>query len=142
MRTVSQHDAEDLMQDVFLRMANHKGLGMIENLQAFMFTTATNLLRDRWRRNNAKHAPNLVNCEDVRLEAGASDPCEILDWRERLDQINDEIARLKAKPRCAFELSRLHGRSYNEIASHMQVSVSMIEKHISCTLSRLRQAAI
>ena len=73
MRTVSLHDAEDLMQEVFLRMAKHNGLGQINNLQAFMFTTATNLLRDRWRRRNAKYAPTMVCCDDVRLEAGATD---------------------------------------------------------------------
>lgn len=142
MRTVSPLDAEDLMQEVFLRMARHKDLAQIDNLQAFMYTTATNLLRDRWRRNNAKYAPTMVSCDDVLLEAGATDPAEIVEWQESLEKVAREIERLKEKPRCAFELSRIHGRSYIEIAKHMSVSVSMIEKHISCTLTRLRQATI
>ncbi len=140
MRTVSEHEAEDLVHDVFVRMAKHKGLGVVDNLQAFLFTTATNLLRDRWRRSNAKYAPTWVNCEDVNLEAGAQDPCEVADWQEQLDRVNSEIARLREKPRHAFKLSRMHDRSYSEIADDMEVSVSMIEKHISSALVRLRHA--
>ncbi len=140
MRTVSEHEAEDLMHDVFVRMAKHKGLGMIDNLQAFMFTTATNLLRDRWRRANAKYAPVWVNSEDVNLESGAQDPCEVADWQEQLDRVSAEINRLKEKSRHAFELSRLYDRSYAQIADEMAVSVSMIEKHISSALVRLRRA--
>jgi len=140
MRTVSEADAEDLMHDVYLRMASHKGLSMIDNMKAFMFTTATNLLRDRWRRANARYAPTLVNVEDLNLIADGADPAEVVDWRESLDLVNMEMGRLPEKPRLAFELNRMGGFSYAEIADVMEVSVSMIEKHISLALRRLRTA--
>ena len=140
MRTVSQADAEDLLHDVYVRMASHKGLGMIDNMKAFMFTTATNLLRDRWRRANACYAPTLVNFEDLNLIAGGSDPAEVVDWCESLARVKLEIERLPEKSRLAFELNRMGGFSYAEIADVMAVSVSMIEKHISLALRRLRTA--
>jgi DNA-directed RNA polymerase specialized sigma24 family protein len=45
---------------------------------------------------------------------------------------------MKFSARLAFELNRLGGFSYAEIADVMAVSVSMIEKHISLALRHLR----
>jgi len=140
MRTVSEADAEDLMHDVYVRMASHQDLGLIDNIRAFMFTTATNLLRDRWRRANAQCAPTFVDFEDLNLVAGGSDPAEVADWRQGLARVNLELSRMPEKSRMAFELSRMGGFSYADIADVMAVSVSMIEKHISLTLNRLRTA--
>jgi len=138
MRTVDEADAEDLMHDVYLRMAGHSDLGVVDNLKAFMFTTATNLLRDRWRRANAHYAPTLVDFEEMNLATGGSDPAEVAEWRESLTRVHKEMGRLPTKSRRAFELNRMGGFSYADIADMMMVSVSMIEKHISLTLNRLR----
>lgn len=140
MLTVSEADAQDLMHDVYLRMANHHDLSSVQNMRAFMFTTATNLLRDRWRKANAKFAPTLVNYEDCYLSDEAGDPCEVVDWQDRLKRVRRAISLLPAKPKRAFEMSRLQSRSYAEIAEQLQVSVSMIEKHISFALNRIRPA--
>ena len=139
MRTVNEADAEDLMHDVYMRMSAHQGLSLIGNIKAFMFTMATNLLRDRWRRANARFAPTLVNYEDYSLSDGVSDPVEVLDWQERLDRVQKRLEVLPAKSRQAFELSRTGGYSYAEIAETMNVSVSMIEKHISLALRQIRE---
>jgi len=140
MRTVEEAEAEDLLHEVYLRLIKCRGPGLIDNVQAFMFTTATNLLRDRWRRSNARFAPTLVNFEDCNLMAGAADPAEVVDWRERLERVEKAMAALPPKPRLAFELSRMQDRSYSEIALELDVSVSMIEKHISTALNQLRAA--
>ena len=139
-RSVDESEAEDLVQDVYLRIARHPGLGMVENLQAFLYTTATNLLRDRWRRANAKYAPALVNIEDCVLAVGASDPAEIVEWRETVERLAEAFETLPEKPKKALHLHRFWGCSYAEIAEQLEVSVSMIEKHISASLSHLRKA--
>jgi len=142
MRTVSEVDAEDLMHDVYVRMAGHRGLITIDNLQAFMFTVATNLLRDRWRRANALHTPVLVNIDDFELAAGADDPAEVARWQESLESVSEAFEKIPRESRHAFTLSRSGGCSYAEIAEQLEVSVSMIEKHISSVLCRLRQAVV
>ncbi len=140
MRTVDQPEAEDLLHEVYLRLIRCRGLSLIDNVQAFMFTTATNLLRDRWRRANARFAPTLINFEDCDLTAGAADPAEVVEWQERLERVRKAMSELPPKPKLAFELSRMHDRSYSEIAFELDVSVSMIEKHISTALNQLRSA--
>ena len=140
MRTVDEAEAEDLLHEVYLRLARHTALGAIQNLQAFMYATAINLLRDRWRRCNARFAPNWVSFEDCCLVAEGCDPSELLDWQDRLKRVNVALAALPPKPRRAFVLSRKQSCSYAEIARQLNVSVSMIEKHISMALGQLRTA--
>jgi len=48
------------------------------------------------------------------------------------------LAGLKPNTREAFELHRIHGNSYAEIALQMGVSVSMVEKHIMAAIAALR----
>jgi RNA polymerase sigma factor (sigma-70 family) len=68
------------------------------------------------------------------------DPAELLDWQDRLKRVNVALAALPPKPRRAFVLSRKQSCSYAEIARQLDVSVSMIEKHISMALGQLRMA--
>ena len=140
MRTVDDAEAEDLLHEVYLRLARHHSLASIQNLQAFMYATAINLLRDRWRRCNARFAPNWVSFEDCCLVAEGCDPSELLDWQDRLKRVNKALSQLPPKPRRAFVLSRKQSCSYAEIARQLNVSVSMIEKHISMALCQLRTA--
>lgn len=48
-------EAEDLAQEVFERLARQSDLGRLEQLDGYVFTVATNLLRDRARKR-VKHA--------------------------------------------------------------------------------------
>ncbi len=140
MRTVSEAEAEDLMHDVYVRIAGYKGLSTIDNLRAFMFTMATNLLRDRWRRANALHAPTWVDIDDFELTVGSDDPAEVTCWQESLDRVTRAFEGISENSKQVFTMSRLGGCSYAEIAERLEVSISMIEKHISAVLSRLREA--
>ncbi len=49
-RTHNASDAEDLVQDVFIRLVRLGPAPEIHDIEAFIFRTATNLLRDAARR--------------------------------------------------------------------------------------------
>ena len=49
-RRIPKDDVDDLVQDVFVRMASRPEVESMERLDAYLFTTAANLLRDRHRR--------------------------------------------------------------------------------------------
>ena len=51
--TFREDVAEDLMQELFLKLAGSKGLDKVGNLAAYARTTAINLAFD-WRRREAK----------------------------------------------------------------------------------------
>src|SRR4051794_37117020 len=49
-------DVEDLVQDVFVRIAGREGGDRVDNLGAYVLRTAVNVLADRGRRGRARRA--------------------------------------------------------------------------------------
>jgi RNA polymerase sigma factor (sigma-70 family) len=135
---LSSHDVEDLTQEVFLRLARPIHRDCLRQPDAFLFTLARNLVRDRARRLYTRAARSAVNLEDLNL------PCELptleesVEYEERLQDATQALEGLKSETRRAFIMHRVFGCSYAEIASELGVSVSMIEKHIMCAIAALR----
>jgi RNA polymerase sigma factor (sigma-70 family) len=132
-------DVEDLTQDVFVRLAGPGAQTDLLKPDAFVFTLARNLVRDRARRLHTRAMAISVGVEDIdELRCERPTPEQLLDISQRLQRVEKTLAGLKPATREAFELHRIHGHSYAEIALKMGVSVSMVEKHIMAAIAALR----
>ncbi len=60
-------DVADVVQEAYLRLVRYKHPEEIENVQAFLFTTASNLMRDRFRRAKTRMAGQHVPIDEVEL---------------------------------------------------------------------------
>lgn len=132
-------DANDLAQEVYLRIARHKDVSQIQSLKAFVFKIAKNLLRDKSRRCATKLTASCIHEDDVVLESFGSDPLQQIVADETVRNVDAIIEGLSPACQEAYMLSRNYHYSYVAIADHMQVSVSMVEKHISSALHALRE---
>jgi RNA polymerase sigma factor (sigma-70 family) len=137
---LTTQDVEDLTQDVFVRLASHCPPDL-RRPEAYVFTLARNLLRDRARRLHTRAAQSSVTLDDVDLSCGAARPDEVLEQGERLERAADALAALRPATRRAFLLHRVHGHSYAEVATATGVSVSMVEKHVMAAIAALRATA-
>jgi len=137
---LNPHDVEDLTQEVFLRLASPPTKPDLRNADAFVFTVARNLVRDRARRLHTRAAATSVGLDDLELPCGRPPPDELLMQRERLDRASATLDSLKAKSRHAFLRLRVEGCSYADVAADLGVSVSMVEKHVMAAASALRQS--
>ena len=133
-------DVDDFAQEVYLRFLRREGRRQIHSDRAFLFTTAVNLLRDRSRRLTTRLERASVPVDDVSLSGAGEDPFEQVLCDEELRLMLSALDDLSSDCRQAFWLSRIDGQSYAEIAEKLSVSVSMIEKHISAALKRIRGA--
>lgn len=132
-------DVEDLTQDVFVRLAGPSAQAELLKPDAFVFTLARNLVRDRARRLHTRAASMSVDAADIDdLRCERPTPEQSLELTQRLLQVEQALVALKPNTREAFELHRVHGKSYAEIALHMRISVSMVEKHIMAAIVVLR----
>ncbi len=131
-------DVDDLTQEVFLRLAGSGCPAELQRPDAFVFTLARNLVRDRARRLHVKAASVSVGLDDVELRCHGPTPEEALEFDERLTRVLAVLEALKPATRRAFLLHRVHGCSYAEIARETGVSVSMIEKHVMAAIAALR----
>jgi RNA polymerase sigma-70 factor (ECF subfamily) len=135
-RVHSRIEAEDLTQEVFLRLVRRLDLDTIENPEAFVFQTAMNLLRDRSRRGKTQlsHLSDLAHRERSIEELS---PERVFDSRQSLNLVLSVLEELDERSRDAFILHRLEGMKHAEIASLYGVSVSSVEKYIIKALALL-----
>ena len=142
MRLNSEAAAEDIVQDIYVRLAGVSAEG-VENPSAFLYRLGTNLMLDRLKhqrraaaRDDAWHGSRFVRAgrEDV-----ANDPPieEALGARLRLQKIVDAMEELTPQRRRAFQLHKFEGLSHAETAAAMGISRSAVEKHISAALRLL-----
>lgn len=137
---LSHADVEDLTQDVFLRLARLPDREVVRSPDAFVFTLARNLVRDRARRLHVRAATLSVSIEETELCSDAPSPDEVIEVDERLRAALEVLGSLKPATRDAFLMHRVDGHSYSDIATITGVSVSMIEKHVMAAIHALRHA--
>jgi RNA polymerase sigma-70 factor (ECF subfamily) len=135
---LSAADVEDLTQDVFVRLASPGGQTDLLKPEAYVFTLARNLVRDRARRLHTRAVARSVALDEVELRCGRPTPDQRLELEQRLADVEQVLAALKPRTREAFVSHRVHGESYATIATQMDISVSMVEKHIMSALIALR----
>ena len=136
---ISAEDAEDLAQEVFLRLARLGQISELRDPEAFVFTLARNLLRDRARRFHTRCSNASVAIEELNLPCSRPTPDQTFEHYEQLKSADTALASLKPSARAAFIMHRVDGLGYSDVAARMGVSVSMVEKHIMAAIAALRE---
>ncbi|UYB51072.1 sigma-70 family RNA polymerase sigma factor [Xanthomonas sp. AM6] len=134
-------DAEDLAQEVYLRLLRSTGENAeaVANPEAYLFTVAANLAREHARARSA-----LPPLEDVELLAEVLKSEEDVEGeferRQRWSDIRSTIARLPPTTRRMMELHYRDGLECPQISAQLDVSVHMVRKHIGKGLDACRKA--
>lgn len=136
-RGVRRDDVDDLIQEVYLRLMRRPDSAGILCPQAFVYTTAANLLRDDYRRRRVRGEHPPAKLDSIELPAEGEDPERSAEVSQHLEAMQDTIRALKPATRRVFLGHRLRGESYAELASLLGVSVSMVEKHMIAAISAL-----
>lgn len=142
-RLRSMAAAEDLVQDLYVRVASLDSDEPVENPSAYLYRLASNLMLDRLRSDRRAGARDSAWLQSQRRElhgeAVADEPSaeQNLAGRQRLAQLTRAIAELPPKTRRAFELHKLEGLTQEETARVLGVSRKTVEKQISAALQRL-----
>lgn len=135
--------AEDLVQELYLKVAGRPAGEVADNPAALLYRMGLNLMVDRTRgeaRSAARDAQwrgatrTAVAGEDIAEEPAAD---EAAASRQRLRQLVEAVAELAPQMQRAFTLHKLEGMSHAETARAMGISVKSVEKHISAALKNL-----
>lgn len=130
-------DIDDLVQEVFLRLAKRSQFETIENLEAYVFQIAASVIRDRGRRQiTHRHSAHIVLDE---FSAPSSDitPERVLLGREALARLATALSELPTRTRDVFILRVLERRKYANVASDLGISIRAAEKHMAKALAHL-----
>ncbi|CAN5665602.1 sigma-70 family RNA polymerase sigma factor [soil metagenome] len=138
-RRVGRQDADDLVQDSFVRLADAGKDRAIDKPEAYLSRIAGNALRNRARA--AFHRSIAQNDIADHPQAGATDLTLALEARDMLNRLQAAIDKLNPKTREIFMAHRLDGATYGEIAERMGLSVKGVEWHMTKAIAHLHRAA-
>lgn len=147
--TGSRTAAEDLVQEVFLRLIEAiKRYDHRERFEAYLFRIAGNLNRDRLRK--ARRSREVLRFGEMADDAGASafsevfeDPTErspesALEQAEQVGQMQAALGRLSSAEREVIALRHFSGLSFGEIAKLMGTPLGTALARAHRGLARLR----
>ena len=125
----SAQDAEDLVQEAWVRLAGYQREQIVERPEAFMMRTALNLSIDAHRARTTRGDEVLVE-EAVIIDLAPTAEDSMLA-KERLARLSEGLSRLSETTRSILLSNRLDGLTYGEIARARGVSVSTVHTHVA-----------
>ena len=129
-------EAEDLAQEVFLRLLRLDDPTVVNHPRAFLFRIASNVVND-WR---DRHYRVEVRNPDRFDELGSeSDPYADTVAGERARALDRALDRLPPSQRAAIVLKTKHGMSHKSIARHIGASERMVKRYLIKGYAGLRQ---
>jgi RNA polymerase sigma factor (sigma-70 family) len=139
-RVRRQPDSADLAQEVYLRMLRVTDIETIRNPESYLFTVASNLVKEHGRRGQKeRHALDvqdpLVHEQLFTTPSFGGD----LDQEQRTERLREVLQQLPPKCRAAVVLQYWHHQSYEEIAQQLGISTHMVKKYLSQALVHCRR---
>jgi RNA polymerase sigma-70 factor (ECF subfamily) len=130
--TLNASVADDLLQELFLKLRAAEGLALANNPRAYVFRAAIHLAFD-WRRARRPTEP-------LSAEPAAADrsPLERLIDSEELEQVLDALQHLSALGRQVIVLHYLQRQDYADIAAQVGKTEHQVRALAAKALGQLR----
>ena len=135
-RRAGAAEAEDLVQEVFIRLVARTRGDAVEDVERYLFRIANNVLISRHRHDTA-----LVRRADDAIEpfdrADEISPERALIGKQALSALAVAVQGLPPRTREAFVYHRFEEMTYAAIAERMSISASGVEKHIQRAMEHI-----
>lgn len=135
----SMPDAEDVVQDVFIRVFSTGPRGEVVSVRAYLYravgNACTDLLRSR-ARSERRHEPVDID----RLATGADGPPEAAQAVEESVRIERLLARLPREQAEAVRLRVFDGLRLDEIAEVLDCPINTVSSRLRYAFQKLREA--
>ncbi len=129
-RGMHRDDADDVVQEAFLRMEAYMQAHEVRSREAFLVSAAVNIAKDEARRRRS--SPFSSGSLDVELVVDLTPPPdEIHSVRERLRRVGEGLERLDPQVKRIVLAHRLEGATFPQIAARENLSVANVEKKVA-----------
>ena len=133
-----EKSSEDIVQDIFLHIWEKRDSLNIEvSFSGYIHTLAQNRILNEFRRFDV-HSRfvryTLMNAKD-----SANQTEDLIDDDDYSKLMSELIESLSPRQKEIFQLSRIHGLTYKEIAELKQISVETVREHVSLALKKIKK---
>ena len=143
LRLRSNAAAEDLVQEIYVRLARVDDDAPIDNPAAYLYRLGSNLMLEQMR-GQRRSAARDAAWGDAQATTLGPDPVAdevaadtVVAARQRLAAVVAAVRELPARTQEVFRLHKLEGLSHSETAARLGVSRSAVEKHMITVLKHL-----
>lgn len=144
VRCLRQHDAQcaqDLAQEVYLRLLRVEKGEPVRNYQAYLYRIASHVVYEfklRARQEIVSYDSDMVQDWAEHPPALTADPLgDRVSTERQLDRL---LTQLPPLARAVLLLHKREGLQYAEIAQQLGISANMVHKHLTRALGMLRAA--
>ena len=138
--TGNVHDAEDLTQEVFVRVFRSLSTYTPGTFEGWLHRITTNLFLDQVRRKKRIRFDALADDADARLPGREPDPSRAYDDTHLDDDVQAALDALPPDFRAAVVLCDIEGLTYEEIAATLGIKLGTVRSRIHRGRAQLRDA--
>src|SRR5690348_6119616 len=138
--TGNPHDAEDLTQEVFVRVFRSLSSYTPGTFEGWLHRITTNLFLDSARRKQRIRFEGLADEMALRLAGSEPTPAQAFDDSHLDDDVQAALKALPPEYRAAVVLCDIEGFSYEEIAATLGVKLGTVRSRIHRGRAQLRSA--
>jgi len=137
--TLREDVAEELMQELFIKLSNSRGLDKVASWDAYAHRAAINLAFDWRRKRRRMRKKTSLSLDNVREPASNdSSPLGKLIHTEELQQTLNAIGRLNRAPREVLVMRYIQEESYDNIAEQLGKTPHQVRALCSRAINHLR----
>jgi len=134
--TKTRHTAEEIMQEVFLRLWQNRESVEAGNLGGWLYRVASNLAYSYLKREALNG--RLLSSLNKKQANQFSEIDQQMDYKECRELIHKALNQLPDQQRKVYQLSLQEGMSRKEVAELLNISPNTVKNHLSRALQFLR----
>lgn len=136
----SREAAEDIVSEVFEDFWERRcDTAIRTTYKAYLYQAVRNKSLNYIQKSSNRHIETNDLNEEILNKGFQVTPEDIMNFHELTRNLERAIGVLPKQSRKAFQLHRLDGKRYSEIAEEMNITVSAVERLISRSLKKLRE---
>ena len=144
MRIHDVYEAEDMVQDIFLRLLRDKHTAFLSpltsDLSPLIYTMALHAVSDYYRRAHVyEEYEHYIKTSDIRLQTSDDDTESIFSAQQIMERMERSLARL---PKACCEIYHLHiyeGMKVSAIAKELSLPYKQVENRLGQARKAVRQ---
>lgn len=136
----SREGAEEIVSDVFIKLWQIRSqLLQINNLKAYLYTTARNFSLNYIEKNSRNPASQLHDV-DMETVVEFNSPEDLFISNETIKGIEQVVQGLPSQCKIVFQLVKEEGLKYKEVAAVLNISVFTVRNQMSIATKKIGDA--